>query len=76
MNTPKHPPLPPGLPTPLPRHLRWCQVMACFQHWNVGGKDYLSALVEVKAVVPVDRPHRKRGKLYPTEQVIACCPER
>lgn len=69
------PPLPPGLNLPLPRHLRWKEVIAIFAHWNVGGKRYLTLLVETRVINPVARKGCSHGRLYPTHEVLSIWPE-
>lgn len=76
MTTLPLPRLPDELPRPLPINLRWGQVISIFEFWNYGSpKNYLLKLVASGAVKPVTRPHVPGEKLYPTEQVLMCCPK-
>lgn len=68
------PPLPVGFAHPLPEYLRWSEVLRLFAFWNVGGTRYLLKLVEVGEIVPVERKHCERGKLYPSAQVVGVYP--
>lgn len=63
-------PIPPGLPAPLPPFLTKTDCVQLLQHWNLGGKHYLSKLIAAGTLHFEPLPHGERGTVTKSKEII------